>query len=101
MTEAIGLLFVVKLEVFEAAIDAEQAWLAAIAIANTVVSLYYYLRVIAPAVLDAAVEPEIPRRRAGAPLASALAVATVATVGFGLAADPLLRLADQARMLVG
>src|ERR671918_575137 len=46
--------FVGKLELFTAAIDADQTWLAAIAVVNTVVSLYYYLRVIAPAVLDSA-----------------------------------------------
>src|SRR5215212_6420162 len=44
--------FVGKLELFRAAIDAHQAWLAAIAVVNTVISLYYYLRVIAPAVLE-------------------------------------------------
>ena len=50
--------FVGKLEPFTAAIDADQAWLAAIAVVNTVVSLYYYLRVIAPAVLDARADDE-------------------------------------------
>ena len=46
--------FVGKLEVFIAAIDAGQAWLAVIAVLNTVVSLFYYLRMIAPAVLSPA-----------------------------------------------
>ena len=89
-----------KLEVFKAAIDADQAWLAAVAVANTVVSLYYYLRVIGPAVLDGP-DAQRKRRPAPAPLTAALAVATAATVGFGLAAEPLLRLADNARMLAG
>ena len=89
-----------KLEVFKAAIDAGQTWLAAIAILNTVVSLYYYLRVIAPAILDSGQRaPARPPR--SAPLTAALAVTTAATVGFGLAAEPLLRLADHARMLAG
>lgn len=91
-----------KLEVFTAALDAGQAWLAVVAVANTVVSLYYYLRVMAPTVLDPGPEGEpSPRRGAGAPLAGALAVSTAATVGFGLAAEPLLRLVGQAQLLAG
>jgi NADH-quinone oxidoreductase subunit N len=92
--------FVGKLELFTAAIDADQAWLAAIAVVNTVVSLYYYLRVIAPAVLD----PPPAEARASAVtshrvLSTALAITAVATVAFGLVAEPLLRLADRATML--
>lgn len=89
-----------KLEVFKAAIDAGQAWLAAVAIVNTVVSLYYYLRVIAPAVLEAG-EDAWEARPAGGALVGALAVATAATIGFGIAAEPLLRLADSAHMIAG
>jgi NADH-quinone oxidoreductase subunit N len=77
--------------------DGDQAWLAAVAVVNTVVSLYYYLRVIAPAVI------EQPARRAAAPahrsLTAALALTAVATVAFGVAAEPLLRLAERATML--
>jgi len=95
--------FVGKLEVFTAAIDAGQAWLALVAVVNTVVSLYPYLRVIAPAVLQEPGGPDAPRRAVGAgvPLGLALAVATVATVGFGVAAEPLLRLAERSVMLGG
>ncbi len=42
-----------KLEVFTAAIDGGYGWLAALAVANTVASLFYYLRWIAPAFLPA------------------------------------------------
>ena len=66
-----------------------------------VVSLYYYLRVIAPAVLDADEADEPAQRMAGAPLTATLALTTAAIVGFGLVAEPLLRLADNARMLMG
>jgi NADH-quinone oxidoreductase subunit N len=90
-----------KLEVFKAAIDAHQAWLAALAIANTVISLYYYLRVIAPAVLDRGDETAPPPAKTAAPLSAALAFATTATVAFGLIAEPLLRLAQHAKMLAG
>ncbi|WP_249011828.1 NADH-quinone oxidoreductase subunit N [Conexibacter sp. DBS9H8] len=89
-----------KLEVFKAAIGAGQAWLAVIAILNTVVSLYPYLRVIAPAILDPPDPASLPARRS-APLSLALVVATTATVGFGLLAEPLVNLADHARMLTG
>jgi NADH-quinone oxidoreductase subunit N len=41
--------FVGKLEIFTAAVDAGYGWLAAIAVANTVASLFYYLRWLAPA----------------------------------------------------
>lgn len=89
-----------KLEVFKAAIDADQAWLAAIAVVNTVVSLAYYLRVVAVAVLEAG-EGEHPRERRCAPISAALLVTTVATVAFGVAAQPLLSLAAHARVIGG
>ena len=40
--------FVGKLEAFTAAVDADLAWLAALAVANTVASVVYYLRWLAP-----------------------------------------------------
>ena len=43
--------FAGKLAVFTAAIDAGLGWLAVVAVANTVLSLAYYLRVIGPVVL--------------------------------------------------
>ncbi len=93
--------FVGKLEVFLAAIDAGQAWLAVVAVINTVVSLFYYLRVIAPAVLSP------PEANTPAPvglsnaLAAGLLVATVATVGLGVIAEPLLNLANNAALMPG
>jgi proton-translocating NADH-quinone oxidoreductase chain N len=91
--------FVAKLEVFTAAIDADQAWLAAIAVVNTVISLYYYLRVIAPTVLEPSAEAAPAPATTREPLRAALAVTAVATVGFGLAAEPILRLAERATTL--
>lgn len=91
--------FVAKLEVFKAAIDADQAWLAVIAIANTVISLYYYLRVLAPTVLDAPLHLELRRGTLGIALAAALTLSAVATVAFGVAAQPLLDLADASSTL--
>ena len=96
--------FVGKLEVFRAAIDADQAWLAVIAVVNTVISLYYYLRVIAAAVLDPAEphETEVTTPAPShAPLSAAVALTAAATVGFGVAAEPLFRLAERAIVLGG
>jgi len=88
--------FVGKLEVFRAAIDADLAWLAVVAVINTVISLYPYLRVIAPAVLGEPASGSSRRLPAGAPLAAAVLIATVGTVVVGVGAEPLLRLADAA-----
>lgn len=97
--------FVGKLELFKAAIDADQAWLAVVAVLNTVISLYYYLRVIAPAILDSppattgSTPSPVPRP---APLLGVvLGLTAVATVGFGIVAQPLLELAERATMLAG
>ncbi|MGH2945984.1 MAG: NADH-quinone oxidoreductase subunit N [Solirubrobacteraceae bacterium] len=90
--------FVGKLEVFTAAIDADQAWLAAVAVVNTVISLYYYLRVIAPTILEADVGRR-PIVAGGRTLGTVLAVTGVATVALGVAAEPLLRLAERAAMV--
>ena len=46
--------FAAKLALFGAAIDAGYTWLAGLAVANTVVSMAYYGRVLGPAYFDAA-----------------------------------------------
>jgi NADH-quinone oxidoreductase subunit N len=79
--------FVGKLKLFKAAIDANQVWLAVLAVVNTVVSLAYYLRVIAPTVLDCSSRAGAPRP-AGVSLGAALALTTAATVAFGIGAEP-------------
>ena len=95
--------FVGKLELFTAAIDADQAWLAVVAVINTVISLYYYLRVIGPAVLEPAPSASPMGQPNGTPvsrpLTAVLALSAAATVAFGLAAEPLLRVAERATML--
>lgn len=87
--------FVGKLELFRAAIDADQAWLAVVAIVNTVISLYPYLRVVAPAVLDRGAARAAPVRT-GFPLGLAAAVTVLLTVAIGIGAEPFLQLAEQA-----
>ncbi len=92
--------FVGKLEVFRAAIDAGQAWLAVVAVLNTVISVYPYLRVVGPAVLQPdPADGREPGPPLAAPLAAGLVLATVATVAIGIVAEPLLRVAEHAVML--
>lgn len=93
--------FVGKLEVFTAAIDAGQAWLAVVAIANTVISLHYYLRVIGPTVLDPEVMPPCTGARPSRSLGAGLAITAVLTVLVGVAAEPLLNVAADAILPAG
>jgi NADH-quinone oxidoreductase subunit N len=94
--------FVGKLELFKAAIDADQAWLAVVAVVNTVISIYYYLRVIGPAVLEPSRERVTTRvPTLGVPLSAVLGLTGAATLAFGVAAEPLLHLAEHATMLPG
>ena len=79
--------FIAKLLLFAAAIEADYAWLAGVAAVNTVVSIVYYVRVVAPAYFDARPE-HVPT------LARIAAVPTVtmgvAIVVIGLLAEPLV-----------
>ncbi|OZM76608.1 NADH-quinone oxidoreductase subunit N [Pseudonocardia sp. MH-G8] len=52
--------FVGKLTVFTAAVDGGFAWLAVLAVINTIASVFYYLRWIAPAFLSPAPAPDSP-----------------------------------------
>ncbi|CAN5561897.1 NADH-quinone oxidoreductase subunit N [soil metagenome] len=79
--------FGAKVLLFAATVDAGYTWLAVLAVINTVVSLAYYLRVIAPSYFEPATTP--------VPVLGRVAnVATVAcgagVVALGLAAEPLL-----------
>lgn len=88
--------FVGKLTLFTATIDGGYGWLAALAVANTVASLFYYLRVIAPMAFDTS-----PRRVAvlGRWAAGAVGLAAVSTIALGLFAGPLLSALDGALLL--
>lgn len=91
--------FVGKLELFTASIDAGQAWLAVVAVVNTVISLFYYLRVIGASVLDG--ERRVGWASTSRPailgsVAGVLTVAALVTGAMGVAAEPLLELAADA-----
>ena len=85
--------FVGKLEIFTATIDGGYTWLATLAVANTVASLFYYLRWLAPAFLrrPAAGLPD-PLRAAGAWAAATAYVAGTASITLGIAAGAVLPL---------
>ncbi|GAA4694161.1 hypothetical protein GCM10023215_34690 [Pseudonocardia yuanmonensis] len=81
--------FLGKLAVFTAAVDGGTAWLTVLAVVNTVASLFYYLRWIAPVLaLDGDADATAPQRTR--PWAAATAVAAAAAtlvlgVGAGVA----------------
>lgn len=81
-----------KLTVFSAAIDGGYTWLAVVAVVNTVASLFYYLRWIAPAFARAPADTEA-LAPAGRWAASGAYAAGAASLLLGLASGPVLHLA--------
>jgi len=92
--------FMGKLWVFGAAIDAGYIWLAVIGVANSALSLYYYIRVIvfmwSPAPQEAA-----PALRLSAALGAVLIVAAAGTVVFGVYPRLLFELAEASASTLG
>ena len=83
--------FLGKLTVFTAAVDGGFAWLAVLAILNTVASVFYYLRWIGPAFRrDAAVSPADALQPVGTWSAVAAYAAASAAVALGIAGGPFL-----------
>lgn len=91
--------FVGKFYLFAAAVDAGLLWLAALAVANSVVSLYYYVGVLRALYLmppaDTGPVPVPGGLRAG------LWVALVGTLAVGLAPQPVAVFVDTARRMLG
>jgi len=87
--------FLGKLAVFAAALDARLAWLAALAAANTALSVFYYLRWLVPAFLrpprDAALLAP-----AGTWGSVGAVSAALATLGLGIGAELITGLAPVA-----
>jgi NADH-quinone oxidoreductase subunit N len=75
--------FVGKLVVFTAAVDGGFAWLAVVAVVNTVASVFYYLRWIAPLFRGTDPEPAAPRAAGTWSAPTAYACAGLAVV-FGV-----------------
>ncbi len=90
--------FGAKLLLFGAAVDAGLAWLAVVAVVNSVISLAYYLRVLAPSYFEPLAGP-VPVLGSWAGLATLVCGAGV--VALGIAAEPLLEPLSVARLLPG
>ncbi len=91
--------FAAKLALFGAVIDAGYGWLAALAVANTVVSVFYYVRVLAPVYFDKPQGGPLPRL--GSWAAGGVAIATAAVVLLGVLANGLLAAVRAALILPG
>lgn len=86
--------FIGKFALFAATMDAGYAWLTVLALINSALSLYYYLRVIAPMFVPPAGAPPEPPE----PLAKAVAIAAaIASIALGIGAFGLLGAAPALR----
>ena len=86
--------FMVKIYIFGAAVDSGLAWLAAVGVVNSVISAYYYLRVVRVMYLSPTpVEEPIP---SGVPMRLAVLSTTAGIVVLGVYPTPLLKLARMA-----
>jgi NADH-quinone oxidoreductase subunit N len=78
-----------KLRIFQAAIAADQAWLAVVMVVNSVISLYYYVAIVRQMYFVEQVETRPVRVPLG--VASVAALAAVAVVAVGILPDLLAR----------
>jgi NADH-quinone oxidoreductase subunit N len=86
--------FVTKVYIFGSAVETNLEWLAIVGVINSVVSAYYYLRVVKVMYLSPA--PSMEPIGPGLPLRLAVLVAFAGTAFFGLYPTPLLKLATAA-----
>ncbi|WP_435296393.1 NADH-quinone oxidoreductase subunit N [Streptomyces sp. YPW6] len=86
--------FLGKLEIFSATIDGGYTWLAALAVANTVASLFYYLRWLAPLFTTDDVAPAATQALQGRWAAATAYAAAALSVALGIAGQAVLTLAD-------
>jgi NADH-quinone oxidoreductase subunit N len=92
--------FMGKFWVFGAAIDAGYIWLAIIGVANSALSLYYYIRVVVFMWISKAEEEPTPFRLSPA-LAAVLVIAVVATIGLGIYPRQLFEFAQASALSLG
>ena len=85
-------IFMAKLYIFGAAIKSDLTWLAVVGVISSVVSAYYYLRVVRVMYLDpSASEERVPSSPV---FRVALGVSALGILVFGIVPGPLLRLAE-------
>jgi NADH-quinone oxidoreductase subunit N len=87
--------FVGKFFIFRAAIDAGQIWLAVVGVITSLISAYYYLRVVIMMYMRAG-EPET---RSESWLNISVAITATATFVLGILPGPILSLAEQSGLL--
>ena len=86
--------FIAKVYIFGAAVDANLEWLAAAGVVNSVVSAYYYLRIVKEMYLsEPASEERVP---SGLPMRLAVLAAFAGVLFFGVYPAPLLELSRAA-----
>ena len=92
-------IFIAKLYIFTAAVDSGLAWLAIVGVINSVVSAYYYVRVIRAMFL----QPSISQETISAPVSSwiALTLAGAAMLWIGIAPGYILRVSESAAVVLG
>jgi NADH-quinone oxidoreductase subunit N len=88
--------FIGKWWLFGAAVQAQFTWLAVIAVINTAISLYYYMRVVVAMYIEPAHTSEPVPVPVG--MAVALTLALVFTLVIGLYPQPFIRLAEMAML---
>ena len=85
-------IFIAKLYIFSAAINSDLLWLAVVGVVNSVVSAYYYLRVVRVMYLEPPPSDEkVPSSNA---FRVALGVPVLGVLVIGIVPGPLLRLAE-------
>ena len=91
--------FMGKLWVFGAAIDADYIWLAVIGVANSAISLYYYIRVVVFMWIKE--DRSAPPLTLGPAMTVALTVAIVGTIVLGIYPAPLFEFAEASARTLG
>ena len=88
--------FLAKFYLFRAVLDAGLVWLALVGVATSLVSAYYYLRVVVVMYM----RPGDSATRSEGWLNATIGLTALATMVLGLVPGPALALAEQARLLV-
>ncbi len=91
--------FIAKLYLFNAAVHYNLVWLVIIAVINTAISAYYYLRVVKVMWLGSPLSEE--RVPSSTSLRVALAIACVGVLALGILPSWLLQVAESALMMLG
>jgi NADH-quinone oxidoreductase subunit N len=91
--------FVAKLYAFNAAVQADLVWLAVIGVLNSVISAYYYLRVVLTMYTQEPVTQDtfLPSPQVGL----AVAIAVVGLFAIGIYPDPLVQASESAAKIFG